>query len=154
MNRRVRTLMFWFLIVVSGVLFWQVVRSNPADRQSGAEIDYSTFISQAQAGQIASVRITGARIDGVYREERGKFWLIGPSNSAVFLGVLQDKGVEIRFRDVQTENLPLQLLGTWAPLILLGALWFFMIRVWRARIPPGARGSNLDPSDRQPLTPQ
>jgi cell division protease FtsH len=24
--------------------------------------------------------------------------------------------------------LPLQLLGTWAPLILLGALWFFMIR--------------------------
>ncbi len=32
------------------------------------------------------------------------------------------------FRDVNSGSLPLQLLGTWAPLILLGALWFFMIR--------------------------
>jgi ATP-dependent Zn protease len=110
MNRSVRTLMFWFLIVVSAALFWQVVRSNPADRQS-PEVDYSTFISQAQAGQIASVRITGARIDGEYRDGKGRFWLTGPSNSTVFLGVLQDKGVEIRFREVQTENLPLQCLA-------------------------------------------
>ena len=41
---------------------------------------------------------------------------------------LQSKGVVINFRDVNSGNLPLTLLGTWAPLILLGALWFFMIR--------------------------
>ena len=41
---------------------------------------------------------------------------------------LQSKGVNITFRDVNSGSLPLQLLGTWAPLILLGALWFFMIR--------------------------
>ena len=41
---------------------------------------------------------------------------------------LNDKGVNITFRDVNSGSLPLQLLGTWAPLILLGALWFFMIR--------------------------
>ncbi len=34
----------------------------------------------------------------------------------------------VNFRDINSGSLPLTLLGTWAPLILLGALWFFMIR--------------------------
>ncbi len=33
-----------------------------------------------------------------------------------------------RSKNVNNGSWPLQLLGTWAPLILLGALWFFMIR--------------------------
>ena len=41
---------------------------------------------------------------------------------------LHDKGVTVTFRDVNSGKLAMQLLGTWAPLILLGALWFFMIR--------------------------
>jgi cell division protease FtsH len=41
---------------------------------------------------------------------------------------LRDKGVNINIRDVTNGSWPLQLLGTWAPLILLAALWFFMIR--------------------------
>jgi cell division protease FtsH len=41
---------------------------------------------------------------------------------------LRDKGVNITVRDVTNGSWPLQLLGTWAPLILLAALWFFMIR--------------------------
>jgi cell division protease FtsH len=41
---------------------------------------------------------------------------------------LHDKGVSMTFRDANSGSWPLQLLGTWAPLILLGALWFFMIR--------------------------
>ena len=41
---------------------------------------------------------------------------------------LKAKGVDFKFTDANSGSLPLQLLGTWAPLILLGALWFFMIR--------------------------
>jgi cell division protease FtsH len=41
---------------------------------------------------------------------------------------LNDKHVTVIFHDANSGSLPLQLLGTWAPLILLGALWFFMIR--------------------------
>jgi cell division protease FtsH len=154
MSRMLRTIFFWIVIVVSALLLWQVVRSSDPANARAPEIDFSTFMAQAEAGQIARVRITGTRIDGEYRTGNGKFWLTGPSNPAVFLGVLQDKGVEIRFRDVQTESVPLQLLGTWAPMILLGAIWFYMIRTLRRRPPPGATGGNLDPSNRQPLTPQ
>ena len=42
--------------------------------------------------------------------------------------MLRDKGVSINIRDISSGSWPLQLLGTWAPLILLAALWFFMIR--------------------------
>jgi cell division protease FtsH len=39
---------------------------------------------------------------------------------------IRAKGINVR--DANSGSWPLQLLGIWAPLILLGALWFFMIR--------------------------
>ena len=137
---------FWIVIVVSAALLWQVVRSNPSDQRT-PEISYSAFLSQAEAGEIARVTITGPRIEGEYRDGKGRFRLTGPSNPGPFLGILQDQGVEIRFRDVETQSVPLQLLGSWAPMILLGALWFFMIRQLRQRRnPPGGAGGSFDPS--------
>jgi ATP-dependent Zn protease len=152
-TKRSLSVLFWMLVMVSLLLFWLVIRTNSTGTRI-PEIDFSTFMSQAEAGQIARVRITGTRIDGEYRTGNGKFWLTGPSNPAVFLGVLQDKGVEIRFRDVQTQNIPLQLLGTWAPLFLLVILWIIAIRRLGRRGAKQSAGGNLDPSNQQPLTPQ
>jgi cell division protease FtsH len=146
MNSTVKTIFFWLVIGISASLLWQIVRSNPSNAQ-GQEISYSTFITQAEAGQIARVDIAGARIEGEYRDGKGRFRLTGPSNPSAFLGILQDMGVEIRFRDVQKSSLPLQLLGTWAPLILLAAIWVFMIRQMRGRSnPPRNVGGDLGPS--------
>jgi len=144
MARTIKTVMFWIFVCIAAALFWQVVRA-PKNAQS-PEITYSTFIAKAQAGEIASVSITGNEIQGVYRNGAGAFHLTGPSNPAAFLGILQDKGIEIRFHRANEANTPLQLLGTWAPLILLGALWFFMIRQMqiRQRRPPSGPGPGLD----------
>ncbi len=137
MNRIVKAVVFWAVICVSAMLLWQVGRSTPDDRKI-PEIDYSRFMSDVDAGNVASVDITGTRIQGQYRDAKGAFRLIGPSNPGVYLDALRNKGVEIRFRDGGNSSPPLQLLGTWAPLILLGALWFFMIRQMQKRrsIPP------------------
>jgi cell division protease FtsH len=144
-NRTFKTLMFWAVIVFSAWLLWQSVRSNSPNARA-PEIDYSNFIAQAEAGKIASVTVTGTHIEGEYRDGKGTFQLTGPNNPAVYLGVLQDMGVTIRFRDAPADNLPLQLLGTWAPLLLLGALWFLMIRQMRRRSPPTSTGDSLNPS--------
>jgi ATP-dependent Zn protease len=144
--------LFWGMVMCSGLLFWLVIRPQSTGERT-PEINYSTFISQAEAGQIARVSITGTRIDGEYRDGKGKFWVTGPNNPAVFLGILQDKGVEIRFRDARSENGPL--LRTLAWLMPFAALWaFLLIRIVRRRTPPSAPGGNLDPSNQQPLTPQ
>jgi ATP-dependent Zn protease len=140
MDGSVKTALFWVLIIVSAFLLWRVVRAPQIARSP--EITYSTFIAKARAGQIASVIVTGDQIEGEYRNGAGGFHLTGPSNAGIFLQVLQDKGVEIRFRDVPEANLPLQLIGTWAPLVLLGALWLWMIRQVGRRRPPGASGGN------------
>jgi preprotein translocase subunit YajC len=44
------------------------------------------------------------------------------------LELLHAKNVEIWFRDSSSGEWPMQMLGSWAPLILLAALWFYMIR--------------------------
>ena len=90
--------MFWAVICVSAMLLWQVGRSTPDDRKI-PEIDYSRFMSDVDAGNVASVDITGTRIQGQYRDAKGAFRLIGPSNPGVYLDALRNKGVEIRFRD-------------------------------------------------------
>ena len=68
-------------------------------------------------------------VRGKYRDGSA-FHTTAPSNyfTPEVLKDLHGKGVNVNFRDVNSGSLPLQLLGTWAPLILLGALWFFMIR--------------------------
>jgi hypothetical protein len=82
---------------------------------------------------VARVAIAGNQIRGRYRNDGREFRLVGPSNQGLFLDSLREKGVEVWFRDAAAADWPLQLLGTWAPLLLLGALWFFMIRQLKGR---------------------
>ncbi len=145
MDRTVKTVLFWILIVFSAVLLWQIVRSGTKNVPS-PEISYSTFIAKAEAGAIARVSITGTRIEGEYRNGQGTFRLTGPNNQAAFLEVLQNKGAEIRFRDAPDANPMLQLLGTWAPLLLLGVLWLVMIRQMQGKKPPSGPPGGLDSS--------
>jgi ATP-dependent Zn protease len=135
----VKTVVFWAVILISALLLFQVVKSKPAERgtpkisfSQSPEISYSQFMAAVESGDVAAVTITGNRIHGQYRNN-GTFWLFGPANQSLFLDSLRGKGVDIWFEESSTESLALQLLGTWAPLILLGALWFFMVRQMRRR---------------------
>jgi cell division protease FtsH len=146
MDRMIK-IVFCLFVAVSAALLWQVVRSGPSSNRS-PEITYSTFIEEAEAGKIARVSIVGSRIEGEYRDGHGAFRLTGPNNPGVYLSILQNNSVEIRFKDGTTENVALQLIGSWAPLILLAALWFFMTRQFRRKnppIPPAGTGT-IDPT--------
>lgn len=135
MSKTIKTVIFWLVIFVSAILLWQVVRAAP--QTAGDEISYSRFLSAVEAGNVDNVTIDGQHIRGWYTGGKGTFHSIGPSNPEVYLEVLRNKNIDIRFRDTQGGSLPLQLLGTWAPLLLLAALWFFMIRqMQRRRQPP------------------
>ncbi len=127
----VKTVVFWGFIAISAMLLWQVVRATP-ENQKFPEITYSRFMSEVDSGNVASVEVTGTQIRGVYREGKGSFHLTGPANAALFVDALRKQSVEIRFRD-NGEPPVLSLLGTWAPLILLAALWFYMIRQMQRR---------------------
>jgi cell division protease FtsH len=127
-NSTVKTVLFWLLIVVSAVLLWEVVK-GARDGQKDQELNVSTFITDVDQGKIHELTVNGMEVRGKLTDNSA-FHTTMPTNyfTPELLNNLQSKGVNINFRDINSGSLPLTLLGTWAPLILLGALWFFMIR--------------------------
>jgi len=123
-NSTVKTIIFWVVIAVSALLLWQVVRQANSG-QKVQEINFSQFMSEVDQGSIKEVTLTGQEATG--KEANGaSFHLIVPANYPDMIKKLQEKGVSITVKDVSS--------GSWgwlvnlAPLALLAALWYFMIR--------------------------
>ena len=121
-------MLFWLLIGVSALLLWEVVR-NARDGQKDQEVNVTQFMSDVDQNNIREIEVYGMEVRGKHRDG-SQFHTTAPTNyfSPEMLKKLHDNNVTIKFRDINSGNIPLTLLGTWAPLILLGALWFFMIR--------------------------
>src|SRR5215467_878604 len=127
-NSTVKTVLFWLLIGVSALLLWEVVRSA-RDGQKDQELTVTQFMSDVDQNNIREIEVYGMEVRGKHRDG-SQFHTTAPTNyfTPEMLKNLQSKGVAIKFKDINSGSIPLTLLGTWAPLILLGALWFFMIR--------------------------
>ena len=126
MNSTVKTVVFWLVIVLSGVLLWQVVKNG----NSGAkerEINFSQFLSEVDQGNVSEVTIIGPEVRGKFKNDKAGFHTTVPPNYTDMIKELRDKGVNITVKDAQGGGWPSWLLNL-APFILLGALWFIMIR--------------------------
>ena len=126
-NSTVKTVVFWLVIVLSAFLLWQVMKAGSAG-QKDKEVNFSQFLADVDQGNVKEVTITGQEVRGKYRNDNSAFHTTAPANYPDMIKMLRDKGVTMNIRDMTSGSWPLQLLGTWAPLILLAALWFFMIR--------------------------
>jgi cell division protease FtsH len=126
-NSTVKTVVFWLVILLSAVLLFEVVRAGSAG-QKDKEINFSEFMTDVDQGNVREVTVTGMEVRGKYRNDNSQFHTTVPANYPDMIKTLRDKGVNINIRDISNGSWPLQLLGTWAPLVLLAALWFFMIR--------------------------
>ena len=128
MNSTVKTVLFWLLIGISALLLYTVVR-GAQNSQKDKEPNATQFMADVDQNTVRELTVNGMEVRGKYRDGSA-FHTILESNyfTPEVLKDLKSKGVNVNFRDANSSSLPLQLLGTWAPLILLGALWFFMIR--------------------------
>jgi cell division protease FtsH len=125
-NSTVKTVIFWVGIGVAALVLWTVIKQGK-DGQKDAEINWSHFMADVNAGNVHDVTVDGQQVKGKYKNNSA-FHTTVPLNYPEMIKDLKDKDVDVTVHDVNSGSLPLQLLGTWAPLILLGALWFFMIR--------------------------
>src|SRR4030088_788693 len=119
-------MVFWLVIGVSALLLWQVIQAGRSG-QKDKEVNFSQFMTDVDQGNVREVTVNGMEVRGKYKDNSA-FHTTVPANYPDMIKTLRDKNVTTTFRDVNNGSWPLQLLGTWAPLILLGALWFFMIR--------------------------
>ena len=95
MNSNFRNFALWvviFLLVLALVTLFQ----NPGQRGGGSDIAYSQLLSEADAGRITNVVISGPEISGTYTDGR-TFTTYAP-NDPMLVTKLQQKGVQITAR--------------------------------------------------------
>ncbi|MGB8771687.1 MAG: ATP-dependent metallopeptidase FtsH/Yme1/Tma family protein, partial [Candidatus Korobacteraceae bacterium] len=126
MNSTVKTVVFWLVIALSGVLLWQVVKAGSSGAKE-SEINFSTFLSDVDQGKVNEVTMTGQEVRGKFNGDKTGFHTTVPANYPDMYKILQDKKVNITVKDPQSGGWPTWLLNL-APFVLLGALWFIMIR--------------------------
>jgi len=125
-NSTVKTVVFWLVIVLSGVLLWQVVKGA----NSGAkerDITFSEFLSQVDSGNVGEVTIIGQEVRGKFKNDKAGFHTTIMAGYTDMVKELRDKNVNMTVKDAQAGGWPSWLLNL-APFVLLGALWFIMIR--------------------------
>jgi len=126
-NSTIKTVLFWAVIVVSAFLLWQVVKTG-SNAQKEKEIGFSEFMTYVDQGSVHDVMFTGQEAKGTLKNPDGPFrTTVPPGSYPEMYKKLTEKGVPYGFKDISNGTWPSWLLNL-APLVLLGALWFFMIR--------------------------
>jgi len=125
-NSTVKQVVFWLVILLSGVLLWSVVKSNSTAVKE-REVNFSQFLADVDAGKIKDVTVMGPEVRGSYKDEKAGFHTTVPPNYTDMYKSLRDKGVNITVKDVSGGGWPSWLFQM-LPLVVILGLWFFMIR--------------------------
>ena len=126
MNSTFKTVILWVTLVAVAVVLWKIIQGGP-NAGKDHEITYTDFMSKLSENKVADVTIEGNVARGKYRTGE-MYHLVVPANNLTFQKTLDDhKDVTTTFKDNQGWNWPMALLQ-FSPFILLGVLWFVMIR--------------------------
>ena len=127
MNSTVKTIIFWVFIFACLVVLWQVFQKSTG-RGTDTEIAFSEFLQDAQHGQLSDLTITGNEVRGkMLGDKPGNFHTTIPANYPHLFDILDQNKIKVSIRDNQGSAW-WSILIQFSPVIVIGALWFFMIR--------------------------
>lgn len=119
-----KNLFLWLVIAV--VLI--TVFSNFGPRQPIIHsYSYSDFVKAVNAGEVKSVVISDRSVDGITSDDK-KFTTYMPSQSESLLNTLVKKNVSVDVTPPKQQSLLMHILISWAPFLLLIAVWIFFMR--------------------------
>jgi cell division protease FtsH len=123
LNSTLKSLLFWMVLVVVGVLIWNFSTSF---NQRDSVMTFTEFMQKVDSGQVASVTITGNEVTGVTKDSAA-FRTYVPSQYEGFANKLIEKGVLVTAKE--PSNSPwATLLYSWAPILLMIGFWIFLMR--------------------------
>ena len=137
MNSNFRNFAIWLVIILMLMGLYQVF-STSTRSVSVADMSYSQFISDVDAGSVQSVTITDNVISGILRDNT-RFQTIIPTGANV-VDRLEQKGVSITAREPDSSPFWSILLSSWLPFIVIIGVWFFFIRQMQGGGRGGAMG--------------
>ena len=127
MNSTVKTIMFWVFILICLMLLWGVVQKS-SSMGKDAEVPYSDLLDKIESGQVLDVAIQGTELHGHLKSSpKDQFHTTIPANTDSLTKDLHAAKVNFQIKDPQ-NNLLLPILFNVGPFVLLGLIWFFMLR--------------------------
>ena len=123
MNSTLKSLVFWMVLVVVGVLVWNF---STRFQTSAKPLSFSEFMLAVDAGQVARVTITGNEITGVSKTN-DNFRTYAPPQYEGLVNKLIDRNVTVTAREPTTSPWA-ALLYSWAPILLMIGFWIFFMR--------------------------
>jgi cell division protease FtsH len=134
-NSTVRTVLFWAMMIALAFVLWEMAsKTSPSAKED--EPSYSNFLAKVDSGNVKDVSIqlspNSAELQGEYRDGT-KFRGVTVANTAItdVTKVLQDKGVLYNYKEVKEANW-LSLLINLSPILIIVAIWIFMMRQMQA----------------------
>ena len=123
MNPTLRSLLFWAVLVVVGVLIWNF--STDFQTRDTA-LPFSEFVAQVEQGQVDTVTLTGNEIAGVLKNG-DRIRTYAPPQYEGLANTLLDHDVRITAEEA-TSSPWATLLYSWAPVLLIIGFWIFFMR--------------------------
>src|SRR5262245_52779100 len=120
-----KNMALWVVILLMILLLVTMLRQS---QTAPAEVPFSKFLAQVEAGEVAAVTIEqGGRIEG--RLSSGQpFTTNAPAVTDKLLDALHGKSVELSARPARESPMWQQILIMWFPFLLVIGLWVFFMR--------------------------
>ena len=125
MNSTLKSLLFWMVLVVVGVLIWNF---STKYQSRDHVLTFSEFMAAVDAGNVSNVTITGSEITGSTKDNPNQtFRLYVPSQYEGLANDLYKKDVRIQAKE-PTASPWASLLYNWAPFLVMIGFWVFFMR--------------------------
>jgi len=128
LNSTLKSLLFWMVLVVVGVLIWNF---STTFQKGDTPLSFSSFLTKLEANEVVEVTIIGNEITGLLGSAAGngnqKFRTTAPAQYERLGNKLVEKGVTINAR-AETPSPWATLLYSWAPILLMIGFWIFIMR--------------------------
>ncbi|HEY1937429.1 MAG TPA: ATP-dependent zinc metalloprotease FtsH [Candidatus Angelobacter sp.] len=127
MNSTFKTVILWVTLVAVAVVLWRMIQGGPNSGKDH-EISYTQFMTELNQGNVSDVTIENNLARGKLRNGDMYHVVVPATNPNLLTALDAHKDVtKTTFKDSQGWNWPMAIIQ-FSPFILLGVLWFVMIR--------------------------
>jgi cell division protease FtsH len=125
-NSTVKTIIFWVFIFACLVVLWRVFQTSSGSGNN-KEMAFSDFLDDAKQGQISDVEVINNEVRLHLKSDKTNYHATIPANYPHLYDVLDQNKVKVSVKNTEGSAW-WSILIQFLPVIVIGALWFFMIR--------------------------
>jgi cell division protease FtsH len=126
MSTTLKTLSLWLVVIVIAIVVWNVFSAGVQDEEP---LIFTEFMRMVEQDQVASVTISvpSNQIEGETKDGQTFTTVVLDVTFEGLLGELREAGIAIEV-DAQDQSPYMAALISWAPMLILIAVWIFFMR--------------------------